>query len=62
MVRYKEIDILDALIAKHKANLVNRKFDLLISSYIKINEDYAKLFRYEIISKTSGSISIKELK
>ena len=59
---YKEIDILDALIAKYEATLVNREFDLFINSYIKINEDYAKLFRDEIISKTSGSISIKELK
>ena len=59
---YKEINSIDSLITKYKGTLLDRKFDLFISSYIRINEDLIKFFHQDVESKLSSSVSIKELK
>jgi len=59
---YKEINSIDSLLIKYKGTLLDRKFDLFISSYIRINEDLIKFFHQDVESKLSSSVSIKELK
>ena len=59
---YKETDFVDFLIVKYKATLLERDFDLFVTSYIQINENLCKFFQSDIKDKSSDSISIKELK
>ena len=59
---YKETDFIDSLIAKYKAILLGREFNLFVSSYIQINEDLDEAFQRDVKNNIANSTSIKKLR
>ena len=57
---YQEIDMIDFLIKKYKAKLVDREFDLFVRSSIKINNDLIDNFKDSIQHKLSKTILLIE--
>ena len=57
---YQEIDMIDFLIKKYKAKLVDREFDLFVRSSVKTNNDLIDDFKDSIEHKLSKTISLIE--